>query len=192
MLFRSAEFPDWIDTPMDQEAKVRFQRYRGLESFKTSTWNPNENLPKEYSQLFQFQNFRHTHKKILKESLDDGFGFIPVGQRVSMFLRPIDKNSASHVPTAGQSPFVALFSLLRHETRVSVLNLHLNLGEVLKNKEHTLFQVGFHRFQAKPILSDVTPGNKHKVRSSWIKLMVILRMNKSELLTVIFLAPCRC
>ena len=91
---------------------------------------------------------------------------IKVGQRVSMFLRPIDKNSASHVPTAGQSPFVALFSLLRHETLVSVLNLHLNLTEVLKNKEQILFQVGFHRFQAKPILSDVTPGNKHKVRQS--------------------------
>jgi hypothetical protein len=46
---------------------------------------------------------------------------------------------------------------------MSVLNLQLNLTEVLKSKEELIFQVGFHRFQAKPILSEVSSGNKHKV-----------------------------
>jgi len=79
-----------------------------------------------------------------------------------MLLKPAD-DSAAAAPLVGQSPLVALISLLTHENKMSVLNLHLNLNEVIKNKETLIFQVGFHRFKAKPILSEVSTGNKHKV-----------------------------
>lgn len=159
-----AEFPDWIDTPMEQPAKVRFQRYRGLQSFKKSPWDPNENLPKEYSKIFQFQNFRHVYKIVCGEKAEtDGLGYIPIGQRVEMILKPIDSSTSVDIKVGACKPISAV-SLLRHETRQSVLNVQLNVSEVVKNKEELIFQIGHHRFQAKPILSEMSTGNKHRVR----------------------------
>lgn len=74
------------------------------------------------------------------------------------------------VGTIGSSKPVSLVSLLRHEMKMSVLNFQLNLSDVLKNKEELIFQVGYQRFSAKPVLSEVSPGNKHRV--SWYKFKI--------------------
>lgn len=48
-------------------ARERFMRYRGLESFRTSPWDPKENLPVDYARIFQFENYDRTRKRVIKE-----------------------------------------------------------------------------------------------------------------------------
>ena len=52
---------------MDVAARIRFQKYRGLKSFRTSVWDPKENLPYDYARIWQFENFDRTRKRVLSE-----------------------------------------------------------------------------------------------------------------------------
>lgn len=68
------EFPDEIDTPKDTPARTRFQRYRGLRSFRTSPWDPYENLPRDYSRIYQLEDFKRTERNILRRAEKEGAG----------------------------------------------------------------------------------------------------------------------
>ncbi|PHJ20601.1 ribosome biogenesis protein [Cystoisospora suis] len=52
------QFPDEVDTPLDVEARVRFQKYRGLKSFRTSFWNKDEDLPVAYARVVDFERYK--------------------------------------------------------------------------------------------------------------------------------------
>merc|ERR1719284_1519959 len=62
-----ARFPDEVDTPLEKPARTRFARFRGLRSFRTSPWHPQENLPVEYAKIYQFQDWPALQRHVLRE-----------------------------------------------------------------------------------------------------------------------------
>eukprot|EP00092_Neocalanus_flemingeri_P018370 GFUD01019879.1.p1 GENE.GFUD01019879.1~~GFUD01019879.1.p1 ORF type:complete len:755 (+),score=290.87 GFUD01019879.1:292-2265(+) len=152
-------FPDEIDTPMDVPARIRFQKYRGLKSFRTSIWDPKENLPLDYARIFQFENFDRTRRRVLSEEV----GGAEVGWYVTVYLVGVGRHLASTQSTTS----LVLTSLLPHEHRMSVLNMAVRRsplsGDIpIKSKARLVFQCGWRRFAACPIFSQHTNGNKHK------------------------------
>ena len=177
------EFPDEVDTPLDRFAKDRFQRYRGLKNFAESPWDPKENLPLEYGQIFEFEHLDVTQKRILKaqhlqvSQLSDNA--IVAGMRVALYLDSVSRSqaeamSSSYMRTPSSSPSskspacLVVSSLFEHEQCVSVAHYKIRRSnsytEPLKNKEELLWSCGFRRFMGRPIFSSYSPScNKHKV-----------------------------
>ncbi|XP_071395887.1 pre-rRNA-processing protein TSR1 homolog isoform X2 [Centroberyx affinis] len=156
-------FPDEVDTPLDAPAKVRFQRYRGLKSFRSSPWDPMENLPLNYSRIFQFQSFERTRRRILAEAAQEEEGAM-VGWYVTLHITDVPFSVMESVQS--RRPLV-LVSLLPHEQKMSVMHLlvrrHPSNTEPIKSKEELVFHCGFRRFRASPIFSQHTSADKHKM-----------------------------
>lgn len=156
-------FPDEVDTPLDQPARTRFQRYRGLKSFRSSPWDPMENLPSDYSRIFQFQSFDRTRRRILAEAAQEAEG-AEVGWYVTVHLIDVPASVMESVQ-AGRP--LLLVSLLPHEQKMSVIHLlvrrHPSNTEPIKSKEELVFHCGFRRFKASPIFSQHTSADKHKM-----------------------------
>ncbi|XP_023264298.1 pre-rRNA-processing protein TSR1 homolog [Seriola lalandi dorsalis] len=156
-------FPDEVDTPLDAAARIRFQRYRGLKSFRSSPWDPMENLPLNYSRIFQFQSFERTRHRILAEAAAEEEGAM-VGWYVTLHITDVPFSVMESVQSG--NPLV-LVSLLPHEQKMSVMHVlvrrHPSNTEPIKSKEELVFHCGFRRFRASPIFSQHTSADKHKM-----------------------------
>ncbi|NWZ20947.1 TSR1 protein, partial [Asarcornis scutulata] len=157
-------FPDEVDTPRDVPARVRFQKYRGLKSFRTSPWDPKENLPRDYARIFQFQDFFRTRKHLFRQIEKEEAEGALVGWYVTLHI--------SNVPVGVMESFregkpLVLFALLPHEQKMSVLNFlvrrHPTSSEPVRAKEELIFHCGFRRFRASPLFSQHTSADKHKL-----------------------------
>ncbi|XP_030877882.1 pre-rRNA-processing protein TSR1 homolog isoform X2 [Leptonychotes weddellii] len=156
-------FPDEVDTPRDVAARIRFQKYRGLKSFRTSPWDPKENLPQDYARIFQFQNFTNIRKRIFKEIEEKDVEGAEVGWYVTLHVSKVPVSVYEYFKRG--APLIA-FSLLPHEQKMSVLNMvvsrHSGNTEPVKAKEELIFHCGFRRFRASPLFSQHTAADKHK------------------------------
>ncbi|KAJ1551509.1 hypothetical protein HK096_009670 [Nowakowskiella sp. JEL0078] len=184
-----AEFPDEIDTPKEIMAKTRFQRYRGLKSFKKSPWDPYENLPVDFARIFQFKNFSRSKKKVLS-NLDDGVNF---GTYVDIQIQDVPKQNFETKPTR---PFI-IFSLLPYEQKTTILNFliqrpqptspssmtepqeSLTFTGLVKNKDPVILCCGFRRYIVNPTYSSHghTSNNVHKMER-------FLRIGKPTVATI--------
>lgn len=157
-------FPDEVETPPDVPARVRFARYRGLRSFNYSSWDPKENLPSDYSRIFQFENFNRTKRRVMSTEINPETS-VEVGSYVRVTIKGVDKQMADYFSNNAGKPLI-LFGLLRHENKLSVMNVLLrkaaSFEEPIKAKERLIFHVGCRRFATRPILSAHTNGNKFK------------------------------
>ncbi|KAL7639884.1 UNVERIFIED_CONTAM: hypothetical protein RMT77_009297 [Armadillidium vulgare] len=155
-----AEFPDEMETPNDIPAKVRFQKYHGLESFKKSPWT-DPYLPLEYEKIFNTKNFSHLKFRILKKGRE---GALP-GWYVMLHISDVPRHMyMEYVKT--KAPLV-VFSLLPFEQKISVVHAVVkshSLGHIhpIKSKERLVFHVGFRRYTNCPIFSECGMGDKHK------------------------------
>ncbi|KAH6821037.1 pre-rRNA-processing TSR1-like protein [Perilla frutescens var. hirtella] len=165
------EFPDEVDTPIDVPARKRFAKYRGVKSFRTSTWDPKESLPPEYARIFAFDNFARTQKHVLAKALDLGQetdGCIPSGAYVRLYVKDVSAVIASKLCALSEKMPIIASGLLQHESKISVLHFsirkHDSYDAPIKAKEELLFHVGFRQFISRPIYSsDSINANKHKM-----------------------------
>lgn len=179
-------WPDEIDTPLDVNARTRFQKYRGLESFRTSPWDVKENLPLDYARIYQFKSFDRVKRRVIKEAAINEGAEVSIllntkqtTLRLSVFfcLQP-GRYITIHVANVQQSLWQAwlssqsvqhliVYGLLPHEHQMCTVNAVLKRAPdstiPIRSKEKLIIQCGYRRFIVNPIFSAHTNGDKHKV-----------------------------
>jgi pre-rRNA-processing protein TSR1 len=122
------QFPDEISIPPGTAARVRFQKYRGLQSIRHSSWDAYENLPNEYARIFQFQNFSRSRRRVLSNR--DG---IEEGTYVAVYLSDVSRIQAEAARHSG-----VMFALLPYEQKISAINFvvrkHSSFTDPVKSK----------------------------------------------------------
>eukprot|EP00494_Astrolonche_serrata_P025410 UN25671 len=150
------EWPDEVNTPLDQAAKLRFDKYRGLENFARSEWDVHESLPIEYSRIIQFENYRAMVNGVKEDlSVENNSGGVKPNQLIKISIR--------NVPTKGMEAFsknnrpLIISGLYKYEHKATVMHYtikkHPEYTDPIKRKTNLLFQTGFRRFTARPVWS---------------------------------------
>jgi pre-rRNA-processing protein TSR1 len=133
-----------------------------LKSFRTSPWDPYENLPLDYGRIFQFQNFKRSKKRVM-DSLEKG---VQLGNRVTIEIKNVPCDILDNV---NQSTMFPIFGLLPYEHKLSIVNFVIQRSseftETVKSKDKVIIMCGFRQYVVQPLYSTYTrggPNNVHK------------------------------
>lgn len=158
-------WPDEIDTPREATARTRFQKFRGLESFRTSPWDVKENLPLDYARIFQFKSFDRVKRRIIKEAAESEDG-AQTGWYITVHVANVPSALWNVWQSTQSAAHLIVYGLLPHEHKMCTVNAVLKRSPdstiPLKSKERLIVQCGFRRFIVQPIYSAHTNGDKHK------------------------------
>lgn len=172
------EFPDEVDTPIDVPARQRFSKYRGLESMKHGSWDPNENLPKEYKNIYSFENLRYTYKVAVRTAHEEGLKIS--GNYVKILIKNFNKDDLKYL--SPEIPIIAS-TLLQHERKLCVMHFKIQLNyefnEKIYNKQVVEAQYGFRRVLSRPLYSSEVGINSDK-----LKLEKFLEKDKFYIATI--------
>lgn len=173
-----ALYPDEFELHHGEAARRRLAKFRGLKSFRTSPWDPREDLPLDYAKVFAFENFRRAQKRAIELSNKVNRYNGPVGADVGAYVRitipgvsqvagraTVERVNAA---SGGLAPLLSAWGLLQHEVKMSVLNFsvrkEVGVTDPIANKEELLFVTGTRTYPAKPIYStDEHGADKHKM-----------------------------
>lgn len=151
-LKEDTEFPDEVELSQDEPARIRYQKFRGLKSFRTSPWDPKENLPLDYARIFQFQNFKRSQKKVFKDL---------AGAPVDCYYSISIVNVPSTVVEKYANDLMVVYGLLKYEQRRTLMNFQIKkvngLEDPIKSKEELYAQIGFRTFKCNPVFSEYNP-----------------------------------
>jgi len=169
------EFPDEVDTPLEIPARQRFQRYRGLKSFRTSTWDPYEDLPVEYSRIWEFEAFASTARASKQQYAEECVEIADRGISAAYCCVRIRGVAPSVMETQMQGvPFI-LSGLFDCEQKVSVVHGQVSrikdYEEVMKSKDEVIMHAGFRRFPARPIYSEIPRKNSTNKKYKFMRFL---------------------
>eukprot|EP01117_Protostelium_nocturnum_P006169 TRINITY_DN2222_c0_g2_i1.p1 TRINITY_DN2222_c0_g2~~TRINITY_DN2222_c0_g2_i1.p1 ORF type:complete len:903 (-),score=390.56 TRINITY_DN2222_c0_g2_i1:46-2754(-) len=173
------EFPDEVLVPEDTPARLRFQKYRGLKSLRSSNWDPKENLPVDYARIFQFSNFQKTKKRVLTQDSEES---VKPGQYVTIQLANAPAAIVDNFRSIEFKGILIAGGLLKYENKISVLNFvitkHHSYTEPVQSKEALVFHCGFRRYLTFPIFSE------NSMRSDKFKYEKFLQPGRNSVATI--------
>lgn len=194
-------YPDEFELPHNVAARQRLARFRGLKSFRTSPWDPKEDLPLDYARVFAFENFKRAQRRALdlaaKVNHNGGPSGADVGMHVCIHICDVPVKSGLEIvqrveaSSQGMAPMISAWGLLQHETKLSVLNFSIKKAsgceEPIPNKDELHFITGIRSYLAKPIFStDEHGADKHKME----RFLHDGRMSMATIYGPIMYPPC--
>lgn len=170
-------YPDEFELHHGIAARRRLAKYRGLKSFRTSPWDPREDLPLDYARVFAFENFKRAQKRahdVANKVNRGGAAGADIGTYARIYLCDVPqaagRKTVERIDAAsrGMAPLLSTWGLLQHEVKLSVLNFSMRkesgVNDPIANKEELIFVTGVRTYPARPIFStDEHGADKHKM-----------------------------